>query len=73
MIQVINSGQVGALVLLDMSAFFDTVDHHSMSDVLHHRFDKRSQMVIAGSDTPAVMKLLTGVPQESDLVPRSFI
>ena len=35
------SGQVGALVLLDMSAAFDTVDHQIMSDVLHYCFDIR--------------------------------
>ena len=87
MIQVSNSGQVGALVLLDMSAAFDTVDHQIMSDVLHHHFDirddaltwfhsyfdERSQVVSVGSDTSAVMKLLTGVPQGSVLGPRSFI
>ena len=38
MIHVIDNGQVGALVLLDMSAAFDTVDHQIMIDVLQHRF-----------------------------------
>ena len=74
-------------MLLDMSAAFDTVDHQIMSDVLHYRFDirddaltrfhsyfdERSQVVSVGSDTSAVMKLLTGVPQGSVLGPRSFI
>ena len=41
MVHVIDNGQVGALVLLDMSAAFDTVDHQIMIDVLQHRFDIR--------------------------------
>ena len=39
----------------------------------HSYFDERSQVVSVGSDTSAVMKLLTGVPQGSVLGPRSFI
>ena len=64
MIRVIDNGQVGALVLLDMSAAFDTVDHQIMFDFLNHRFDirdaaltwfhsyfdERSQVVKVGSD-----------------------
>ena len=71
MIQVIDSGQVGASVLLDMSAAFITVDRQIMSDVLHYRFDirddgltwfhsyfdERSQVVSVGFDKSAVMKL----------------
>ena len=87
MIQVIDSGQVGALLLLDMSAAFDTIDHQIMSVVLYYRFDirddvltwfhsyfdERSQVVRVGSDTSAVLKLLTGIPQGSVLDPRPFI
>ena len=87
MIRVIDSGQVGAVVLLDMSAAFDTVDHQIMFDVLNHRFDirdaaltwfhsyfdERSQVVKVGSDESRMMKLSTGVPQGSVLGPRSFV
>ena len=39
MVATIDSGDIGALVLLDMSAAFDTIDRGSMLDVLQHRFD----------------------------------
>ena len=87
MVHVIDNGQVGALVLLDMSAAFDTVDHQIMIDVLQHRFDirddaltwfrsyfnDRTQVVSVGSDTSGTMLLSTGVPQGSVLGPRSFV
>ena len=87
MIRVIDSGQVGALVLLDVSAAFNTVDYQIMFDVLNHRFDirdaaltwfhsyfnERSQVVNVGSNESNVMKLSTGVPQGSVLDPKSFV
>ena len=38
MINTIDKGNVGAIMLLDMSAAFDTVDHSIMLDVLRRRF-----------------------------------
>ena len=40
MIQVIDSGQVGALVLLDMSAAFDTVDHQPTFSTIASIFER---------------------------------
>ena len=87
MVHVIDNSQVGALVLLDMSAAFDTVDHQIMIDVFQHRFDirddaltwfrsyfnDRSQVVKVGSYASGVVLLSTGLPQGSVLGPRSFV
>jgi len=37
-IRAMDRGEVTALVLLDVSAAFDTVDHCTLLDVLHCRF-----------------------------------
>ena len=34
----IDQGLVGALVLLDLSSAFDTVDHNLLTKILEHRF-----------------------------------
>ena len=36
MVSAVDRGEVGALVLLDMSSAFDTIDHSIMLDVLRH-------------------------------------
>ena len=39
MVLAVDNGEVGALVLLDMSAAFDTIDHDIMLDVLNRRLN----------------------------------
>ena len=87
MVQVIDRGHVGALVLLDISAAFDTVDHRIMSDVLRQRFDvcedalawfnsyfdDRTQVVSVGSARSQASSLSIGVPQGSVLGPRTYV
>ena len=87
MILTIDSGEVGALVLLDMSAAFDTIDHGIMLDVLRRRFGiqdaaldwfasyfvDRTQVVVTGTDSSSVCELKIGTPQGSVLGPRSFV
>src|SRR5664279_4437542 len=86
MVSVIDNGEVGGLVLLDMSSAFDTVDHQVMLDVLHRRFDvrdaaldwfrsyfsDRTQVVPIGSSVSRERSLITGVPQGSAFGPRAY-
>src|SRR6478609_9754728 len=82
----INQQKVSALVLLDLSAAFDTIDHHILIQRLTSTFGisgsalsllssylvNRSQFVSIGSSCSASSDLHTGVPQGSVLGPLLF-
>jgi hypothetical protein len=85
-IEVLNRGEVGALVLLDLSAAFSTVDHGILSDALQQRFSvsgpalswltnlskDRHQSVTTGTSPFTDVPLIHGVPQRSVLGPKAF-
>ena len=82
-----NSDQVSALVLLDLSAAFDTVDHGTLLDVLSLRFGitgsvlewfksyltGRTQILTTSADISAVVPLICSVPQGSAVGSLLFI
>jgi hypothetical protein len=86
-LKAVDSGDVAALVLLDLSAAFDTVDH----DILLRRLKTlygingtaiqwfrsyltgRSQYVRRGSVKSSIVRLVCGVPQGSVLGPVLFV
>jgi Reverse transcriptase (RNA-dependent DNA polymerase) len=86
MVATVDLGEVGAFVLLDMSAAFDTIDHRKTLDVLKERLDiqdvaidwfasyfgDRTLAVVTGDDLSLVSKLLIGA-KKSVLEPQSFI
>ena len=83
----IDQGHTGALVLLDMSAAFDTVDHHLLLRILQRRFSindsalawfnsylsDRSQTVHVNNSISRIASLSCGMPQGSSLGPKTFI
>ena len=83
----VDQGDIGALVLLDLSAAFDTVDHTVLIDVLRDRFavegnalswmasylEGRSHVVTIGSSKSTARFQRCGVPQGSVLGPKQFI
>jgi len=82
----IDQQKVSALVLLDLSAAFDTIDHQilisrlsstfgisgSALSILSSYLTNRSQFVTIDSSSSSSSKLLTGVPQGSVLGPLLF-
>jgi len=86
-VTAIDHGDVGALVLLDLSAAFDTVDHPILFDILRDRFGvegdalnwiqsyltDRFQVVNFVSSNSVAFPVKCGVPQGSVLGPRQFI
>jgi hypothetical protein len=86
LLTAIDKKQVTALVLLDLSAAFDTLDHkillsrltsnfgisHSALDLLTSYLTDRTQSVTINSHTTAPSGLCTGVPQGSVLGPLLF-
>jgi len=83
----IDNGQLSLLVLLDLSAAFDTVDHQILLSILPERFavantalswfssylaDRTQQFTYAGSCTPS-FTVDCSVPQGSVLGPLEFV
>ena len=83
MINTIDKGDVGAIMLLDMSAAFDTVDHSIMLDALRRRFaafnwlsdflTDRSQAIRSSASQSDDVVLRFSVPQGSVIGPKRFI
>jgi hypothetical protein len=86
-LMTVDRGELAALVLLDLSAAFDTVDHTVLLERLRVSFGidgvalewfrsylfNRSQYVLCGSSRSQTVRLVCGVPQGSVLGPILFI
>jgi len=86
MIKAVDQGHIVALMLLDLFASFDSVDHTILNDVMQRRFGVSGQALgwLAGwfsgkPDTGSPSResisvtLESGVPQGSVLGPKQFI
>ena len=85
-LQAVDNGDLAALVLLDLSAAFDTVDHSILLRCLHltfgiddtttggfSRLSSRKQYVRRGPSKSSVTCLVCDVPQGSVLGPILFV
>ena len=66
-----NKGQISLLVLLDLSAAFDTVDRNILMRRLDTKIGRRQQITVNGT-LSAFFELKRGVPQGSCLGPLLF-
>ena len=87
LIRAVDDGKVSALVLLDLSSAFDTVDHGSLLTVLDDRFavtgpaldwfrsylSEQTQTIIVGGTESQTVSMDCSVPQGSVLGPLEFI
>ena len=87
LVRAIDKGHVTALVLLDLSAAFDTVDHELLIEVLKKRFaidgvalnwfksylDDRTQTFMFGNVESVLYAVNSSVPQGSVLGPLEFV
>ena len=85
-LQALDSGRVAALVLLDLSASFDTIDHSILIERLQKSFGisgdavtwvvsylrLRNQQVLIGDTASAEVVIEYGVPQGSVLGPKLY-
>jgi len=83
----VDRGMITLVVLLDLSAAFDTVEHTTLLDILRTRFgitgsalnwhksylSDRSYRVVTGGVESNVTDLDCGLPQSSSLGPLKFI
>jgi Reverse transcriptase (RNA-dependent DNA polymerase) len=87
LLEAVDHGDVGVLLLLDLSAAFDTVDHETLLRRLELTFgvsgtalswlasylSGREYFVRLGADSSQALQMTTGVPQGSVLGPSFFI
>jgi len=86
-VNAVDCGLISGLVLLDLSAAFDTVNHAVLQEVLSDRFgvaggalswltsylEGRTQTIRVGTSQSTIRDLVCGIPQGSVLGPKQFI
>ena len=86
-VRAVDQGHVVAMVLLDLSSAFDTVEHTTLISLLNSRFavsgqalalfqsylTKRFQVFTSSLSQSSPVALTAGVPQGSGLGPIQFI